>query len=629
MKEKNRVDIRDSVTNKYRIKDRLLSSTGELDWPLFLAIIRVAHPKKKTYQDLTEEALLKKYTPTAVLVDQSGNMRYIHGQTDLYLEPVKGYTGVNNVLRLVRNKLRRDLNITLHKAVTKHIVVNSPELRVKMNGETITVKLTVIPLQNRNAAGQAENFYLIIFDTKNEQVNRQKEIPQKTKKISESHISQELNGLHNSLVLKEIELAQKNKNLELEKLDMDLEISKSKLHSVRENIYLSEMELQTVSDQITISKDTLKVLNNELIEAKNELKEILLIPESMSQELLPMRQELETIKNELNLANQELNGKKEELRKINQEFKIQPQEMSSFISEEISDTNSALHDEVSVKETQNSEPNCEKGAYSLNANTSAINDKGMGFFSKNEPKPFTPVKNSRAFGSESNATMKKELIFKDIMEFQAVADHGFRHNKEIKSVIIPEGVEVVKRSMFYKCTQLEKVSFPNSLKIIEDFAFYGCEKLNNIELGNCKFLETIGTSAFEGCTSFTELVIPASVIGIEEASFLGCKGIETVEFQDDSQLEFLGSHVFKDCVRIKKIILPDQIEHIGSSCFYNCHNLVEIHLSKELQTVGEYAFWGCDSLIEIEIPSKKLIKQPGFTIGFPNGIKHKISNFKN
>ena len=216
---------------------------------------------------------------------------------------------------------------------------------------------------------------------------------------------------------------------------------------------------------------------------------------------------------------------------------------------------------------------------------------------------------------------KTELVFNNVPEFQAAANHGYRHDSEIKSVNIPEGVEVVKRSMFYKCTQLETVTFPSTLKAIEDFAFYGCEALKKIDLSRCKMLEVIGTSAFEGCKSMTGLVIPDAVIAIEEAAFLGCQGIETVEFPGDSQLEILGSHAFKDCEKIKSIILPDQLKHIGISCFYSCKELLEIHLPKELETVGEYAFFGCNALEKIDLLNKKIVKQPGFSIGFPEGVK--------
>lgn len=621
--EKKRVNVRENVKKKYRIRDRHLSSTGELGWPLYLAIERLVCLKKKSFQTLTEEALLKRYAPVAVLVDHAGNLLYIHGQTGLYLEPAQGYTGFNNVLRMAKRKLRRDLNITLRKAVTKQELVESSELPVKKNGETLWVKLTVIPLLKKALIDQEEDLYVIVFNQKNKYVEPQTMMTSQKEAEQETQITQEIDQLHLSLTSKEIELAQINS--ELENAKADLEISRNKLHSVKENIYLSETELQTVTKKIAASKDQLQVLNKELIEAKNELEDMLLIPEKMTEELTPISQELEIIKNELSLANQELNTKKEELEKLNPHFEMQLDEMPSLSQDVISETESSPLDQGSVNDAENNDQNFDNEPFSIDLDTATINDKGMGFFSKNEPKSFYIPPRGLTFGQGSEPIASTEnknvLTFKDVLEFQTAADHGFRHDNEIKSVIIPEGVEVIKRSMFYKCTQLEAVSFPSTLKIVEDFAFYGCEKLTTIALEPCRFLETIGTSAFEGCTAVTELVIPDSVIGIEEASFLGCKGLETIKFQDDSQLEILGSHAFKDCSRLTEIILPDQLKHIGISCFYGCQSLSKIHLPRELQTVGEYAFWGCNALSEIEIVNKKILKQKGFSVGFPEGIK--------
>lgn len=625
MEEKKRVNVRDSVKKMYHIRDRHLSSTGELDWPLYLAIVRVVRPKQKTFQVLTEEMLLKRYAPTAVLVDQFGNMLYIHGHTGLYLEPAQGYAGVNNVLKMAKNKLRRDLSVALRKAVTNQEVVDSPEFPVKKNGKILWIKLSVIPLLKKASIDQTKDFYLIIFNQKKEQVKHQTMIVPDKDVMNVPQMDPEMGSLHHTIISKEMELTQINS--ELENVKADLEISRNKLHSVKANIYLSETELQTITEKITLSKDELVGLNNELSNAKNELEAALIIPEKITEDFAPIRQELEVIKNELSTANQELNTKKEELEKLNQQFEIRTDESPLINQENISQIEIKTNplDQVGVSDSENSDQNFDNDPFSMNLNTTVMNEKGMGFFSKNEPKPFFPPRKSFAFGHESDPVSSpeiiKELKFKDVLEFQAAASHGFRHDNDITSVVIPEGVEVIKRSMFYKCTQLNEVSFPSTLKIIEDFAFYGCEKLNKAELTKFRFLETIGTSAFEGCIALTEIIIPDSVIGIEEASFLGCKGIETVKFQENSQLEILGSHVFKDCVRLKEIILPDQLKHIGISCFYGCQNLSAIHLSRELQTVGEYAFWGCDSLREIEIANKKILKQPGFTVGFPDGIK--------
>lgn len=634
MEEQQKVDLRSRTKMKYRLRDRFLSATGELDWPLYLTIIRISRPKQKTVQELTRDLLLKVYAPSGVLVNQLGTINYIHGHTGLFLEPAQGYAGINNVFKMVRKNLRRDLNKTLYQAITSGSAVDSPLVPLKRNGETTVIAIRVIPLPKKENPGQHEDYYLVIFEQQSDH--------QAVAELSGHHeqnnellmANRELIDITEEIESKQTELS--TLNSELDDVRLELEISRNKLHLVKANIDTSETELQSLMKKINESNDELVIINHERQNIKNELETNMSISETMILELPPSREEPDTIEQDLFMANHELNLKNDVLEKMDRGYEL-PAEGESYLDLEVllepekelesdyqlKDVGLQFLDEgfVNVAETRNYQ--AEPEPFEVTPPPPPVNEKGMGFFSKNEPKPFPPNTWGRSFTNEPDAglAVKMDLVFKDALEFQAAASHGYRHDSEIKSVHIPEGVEVIRRSMFYKCTQLEVVTLPSTLKSIEDFAFYGCEALKKIDLNQCKFLEVIGTSAFEGCKSMTGLVIPDSLIEIEEAAFLGCQAIETIEFQENSQLEILGSHVFKDCEQIKRIILPDQLKHIGISCFYGCQNLAEIHLPNELETVGEFAFFGCNTLEKIGVTNKKILKQPGFSVGFPEGIK--------
>jgi two-component system, chemotaxis family, CheB/CheR fusion protein len=45
---------------------------------------------KPQLRELTEQILLQDYAPVGVLVNQSGDILYIHGRTGMYLEPAPG-----------------------------------------------------------------------------------------------------------------------------------------------------------------------------------------------------------------------------------------------------------------------------------------------------------------------------------------------------------------------------------------------------------------------------------------------------------------------------------------------------------------------------------------------------------
>ena len=69
-----------------------------------------------TLRELTERALLEQYAPVGALVDERGEILYLHGRTGQYLEPAPGEAGLN-ILKMAREGLRHELTAALHKAV--------------------------------------------------------------------------------------------------------------------------------------------------------------------------------------------------------------------------------------------------------------------------------------------------------------------------------------------------------------------------------------------------------------------------------------------------------------------------------------------------------------------------------
>lgn len=626
MEQFNKITTEMHMIKKYRIKNRILSPAGALEWPCFFTITRRVKSAEQTVMELTRETLLKTYAPVAVLVDQLGTIRYVHGHTGLFLEPAQGYAGVNNILKMTRKKLRRDLNTTLYQAITRRSAVDSPIIAVRRKKATDELIIRVFPLLKETAPAQKEDFYLVIFEQN-----------PATKTVTSMGlgnnvpVDQELTAINSEISLKKAALTKIT--AELESNHQDLDLSRSKLHTVKAHLFDAETEFQTLTEKIRQSQKELEIIQNELLASQNELEANRAVESPIAAEKLPLRAELDNLKNEMFMANLALKEKEIVLKQFNSPDRPIADAPDSVELETTElEPNLKPFEQKSVPDGTTDENSSKVADYQSNPepfsdqfSSHATIEKGMGFFSKTEPKPFFPKNPGLSFGNESDpvdqADGTKELVFKDFAEFQTAANHGYRHDSELKSVVIPEGVEVIKRSMFYQCTQLERVIIPSTLKVIEDFAFYGCESLQSINLDSARVLERIGTSAFEGCRSLIQLVIPDAVIEIEEAVFLGCQCLQSVAFLENSQLETLGSHVFKDCVQISEIILPNQLKHIGISCFYGCDNLTVIHLPDELETLGEYAFYGCNALEKIDFFNQKILKQPGFLVGFPDGVK--------
>ncbi len=181
-------------------------------------------------------------------------------------------------------------------------------------------------------------------------------------------------------------------------------------------------------------------------------------------------------------------------------------------------------------------------------------------------------------------------------EFDYEHPVSFRHDLNLIELDIPDGVEFIRSSMFFGCTNLERISIPASVKSIEEFAFYGCEKLKEIKIAEKNSIVKIGKSAFEKCTSLSKFSFPSLVETIESSAFSNCLSLCEISFKSDSALIKIDEHAFKDCVSLEQFICPTHVETIGLSAFYGCEKLLHIELPNSLKLIGDYAFFNCDAL---------------------------------
>lgn len=196
----------------------------------------------------------------------------------------------------------------------------------------------------------------------------------------------------------------------------------------------------------------------------------------------------------------------------------------------------------------------------------------------------------------------------------------FRGCSSLTSVTLPEGAETISSQMFYNCHDLTSVDIPDSVKTIGDTAFGGCDALTTLPMG--AGVERIERAAFSYCDGLTEIVIPESVRYIEGEAFRYCDGLVDVDLPD-SLLE-IGSYAFTGCAAlvtetvtyldgwavaaedgISAVTLREGTVGIASSLFSEhdgVHTLREVHLPESLRSIGWMAFYGCTLLEEVVIP---------------------------
>jgi two-component system CheB/CheR fusion protein len=222
---------------------------------------------KPPLRELTEQALLQQVAPAGVLVNGHGDILYVHGRTGLYLEPAPGEAGINNIVKMAREGLRRDLSIALHKATGTKEIVRLPGLRVKTNGGFTTVNLTIRPVATTLGPTPEAPFYLVIFQDASpfdpEQAEKAAPPGSAETDVTATDADARLAALKQELRAKEEYLQTANE--ELETTNEELKSSNEEMQSVNE-------ELQSTNEELETSKEELQSVNEELATVNAELQ---------------------------------------------------------------------------------------------------------------------------------------------------------------------------------------------------------------------------------------------------------------------------------------------------------------------------------------------------------------------
>jgi two-component system, chemotaxis family, CheB/CheR fusion protein len=237
-----------------------------------LTLMDALHPRiagktavvgKMSLRELTEQALLQQVAPAGALVNDHGDILYLHGRTGMYLEPPPGVTGVNNILRMAREGLQRELTTALHKAALEKEIVRCAGLRVRTNGDFTRVNLTIRPVLTGPSATAEAPLYLVILEEAaaleplgDDQASPPDEADDLSSTVHIATLRQELQAKEEYL---------QSANEELETANEELKSSNEEMQSMNE-------ELQSTNEELETSKEELQSINEELATVNAELQ---------------------------------------------------------------------------------------------------------------------------------------------------------------------------------------------------------------------------------------------------------------------------------------------------------------------------------------------------------------------
>ncbi len=253
----------------------LLSPMTSRDTALPRVAAKTTFPVKLPLRELTEQALLQQIAPSGALVNDQGDIFYLHGRTGMYLELTPGEVGINNIIKMAREGLQRELTTALHKASVTKEIVRVPSLSVKTNGHFTKANLTIRPVVLRHelleganpAATPGTPLYLVILEeapTINSEQFQQAALH--TIALADDPATQ--------ADLRIVALKQELRAKEdyLQTVNEELESSNEMLESSNEGMLSANEELQSTNEELETSKEELQSLNEELITVNAELQ---------------------------------------------------------------------------------------------------------------------------------------------------------------------------------------------------------------------------------------------------------------------------------------------------------------------------------------------------------------------
>jgi len=236
--------------------------------------------ERQTLREMTERALVAQVIAAGALVNAHGDILYLHGRTGMFLEPSPGEAGINNILKMAREGLRRELTTTLHKAAATRDTSASPGLRVKTNGHFTTVNLTIRPVTTGPGASPESPLFLVILE----------EVPESNMASDPASASPGQPADAGADV-----------DVRLVALSTALFAKEESLQSTIEELESSAEELKSFSEEMQSVKEELQSTNEELETSNEELQ-------SVNEELATVNAELQTKVFDLSRANNDMNN---------------------------------------------------------------------------------------------------------------------------------------------------------------------------------------------------------------------------------------------------------------------------------------------------------------------------------
>ena len=234
-------------------------------------------------RELTEQTMLQR--SAGALVNERGDILYLHGRTGQYLEPAPGQPAMN-ILKMAREGLRHALTTALHNAALQQIPVHYAGLAVKTNGDFSAVNLTVRAAETRAGAVAEPRLFVVILDP----------APAPERPPGPAAVDSATD-----LAVADGSAGHADADARIAALMRELRTKDDYLQTSNEELATSNEELKSSNEEMQSVNEELQSTNEEMQTSKEELQ-------SINEELATVNVELQSKMADLSRANNDLNN---------------------------------------------------------------------------------------------------------------------------------------------------------------------------------------------------------------------------------------------------------------------------------------------------------------------------------
>ena len=221
--------------------------------------------------DVAKETLYHKYENPFVIINESSEIKEVHGSLRLYLEISQGTMNVD-LHKMVNKELITPMKATLAQVKKTNVSQTSHIIKFKLYDQLHFVRIKIKPLVYRINDIQ---YFMVVFmkiEPSEGHLELQKKLESKDfVNLRIKELEDELSSTKEHLQIFTEELEATNE--ELQTINEELQSSNEELKSSNEEMETSNEELQSANEELNTANQELRLTNDLLIEKEQELQE--------------------------------------------------------------------------------------------------------------------------------------------------------------------------------------------------------------------------------------------------------------------------------------------------------------------------------------------------------------------